>query len=463
MDTNVKISFNVPVILKTDILVVGGGPAGFCAAIAAARLGARTMLIEQGSCCGGMATQGLVGPFMTCYDKDGEIMIIRGLFEEVVNRLVERGGAIHPSKIPAPSAFTSYITHGHSHVTPFDPEILKKLMDDMLVEAGVNVRYHTSFVKPLMEGRRVNGVVVHSKSGLEAILADVIIDCTGDADVAYRAGVLCTVGDEKNGFTQPATMFFRIDNVDSRKVEEEINANLHNFYSKDGVSYRCFHWRVAEARAKGDWTLSRVSIGMYRGVKPDEWSINTSRIMNINGTDADDLTKAEVEGRKQVEEIFAFMKKYVPGCENAVLLSSASTIGIRETRHIRGEYTLTADDCLNGVVPDDSILLASNSVDVHGAYGPQSTKYQVIKNGKWYGVPYRCLLPVDVEQLIVAGRCVSATPEAAGAIRVMPPCMAMGHAAGVAAGIAIKNKCTVIEVDIKELRTLLKEQNAFLG
>lgn len=458
-----NLAFDVPIRHQADVIVVGGGPAGFCAAVAAARTGARTLLVEQAGFCGGMATLGLVAPFMTSYDRDGEIMIIRGLFEEIVERMVERGGAIHPKDVPAGSAFTSYISVGHAHVTPFDSEILRCLMDDMLVESGIQALYHTSFVKPLLSGRRVEGVLLHSKSGLEIAQGKVIVDCTGDGDVAGRAGAPFDLGNPATGQIQPASMFFRIGNVDLSRVDADIQAHLQDFYRENGINYRSFHWRVAQAREKGDWTLDRVSIGMFRGVREDEWSINTSRIMRVDGTDAKSLTAAEMEGRRQAHMIFAFMKKYIPGCENAVLLSTASTVGIRETRHIHGEYTLTADDVLEGLVPEDSILLASNSIDVHGRYGPMSNEYMPIRNGKWYGVPYRCLVPRGVDQLLMAGRCVSATSEASAAIRVMPPCMGLGHAAGAAAAMAAREGSSVREIDVKKLQAILREQNAYLG
>ena len=459
----IKKQFDIPVKAEYDVAVVGGGPAGFCAAVAAARNGAKTVLVEQQGCSGGMATSGLVGPFMTSYNKNGDKMIIRGLFEELVNRLVAEGGAIHPENVPAGSSFTSYIIIGHNHCTPFDPEVLKRVMDAMLAEAGVHILYHTSFVEPLMAENKIEGVITHSKNGLEAIKAKVVIDCSGDADVAYRAGVPCEMGDEASGRIQPATMFFRIGNVDLEKVEADIQANKDNFYRKDDVNYRSFHWRVAEAKANGDWTLNRVSIGMFRGVKEDEWNINTSRIMGIDGVDAESLTKGEVVGRQQVDEIFNFLRKYVPGCENAKLLSTASTLGIRETRHIKGETVLTTDDVLQGVVPDDAILLASNSIDVHGRFGPMSNEYVTVENGDWYGVSYGCLVPVNVDQLLVAGRSVSATSEAAGAIRVMPPCMEIGHAAGVAAAMAVKSECLVRDIDRQALREQLVKEGSFLG
>ena len=454
---------SIPVSFTADVAVIGGGPAGFCAAVAAARTGAKTILIEENGCSGGMATMGLVGPFMTCYDKSGKTMIIRGLFEELVERLVERGGAIHPSEVRAGTAFTSWIVVGHDHVTPFESETLKLVMDEMLTEAGVEVLYHTKFAVPVLEGKRLVRVVTDSKAGFQAVSAKVFIDCTGDADVAFRSGVKCEKGNEELGITQPASTFFRLGNIDTQALEADIQANINNFYRKDGVNYRSLHWRVSEARANGDWSLQRVSIGLFRGVKPDEFSINTSRVMNVDATDNVSLTRGEMEGRKQVDEIYRFFRKYVPGCENAKLLSVASTLGIRESRHVRGEYTLTVEDVLNGNVPEDSVLLAANSVDVHGRFGPLSNEYVTVQNGEYYGIPYRCLVPVGVDGLLMAGRCISAASEAAGAIRVMPPCMGTGHAAGTAAALSVLSGCDVRSLSTDLLRTKLTEQGVYLG
>ena len=445
-----------------DVIVVGGGPAGVCAAISAARKGMKTLIVEQNGFCGGMATAGLVGPFMTCYDSTGETMIIRGLFEEIVDRLVEREAAIHPKDVMGGTAFTSWIKIGHDHVTPFESEGLKLVFDEMLGEAGVDILYHTTFLEPILENSGIIGITTASKSGVQEIKAKVVIDCTGDGDVAYRCGVPFEMGNEELGLIQPATMFYHISNVDSDALEADIQANIDNFYRKDGVNYRSLHWRVTEARENGDWSLDRVSIGIFRMPKKDEWCVNTSRIMGVDSTDNLSLTKAEIEGRKQVDEITRFFRKYVPGCEDARIKATASHIGIRESRHIKGEYRLTADDLLNAKMPEDSIFIAANSVDVHGRFGPKSNEYVPI-NGKYYGVPYRSLVPVKIDGLLVAGRCLSADSTAAGAVRVMPPCMAMGQAAGTAAALSVKSQCNVRDIDTDKLKFMLKEDKVCFG
>ena len=448
-------SKEIPVISSPEVLVVGGGPAGLCAAVAAARNGADTLLIEHNGYCGGMATAGLVAPFMTCYDSGGGEMLIRGLFEEIVDRLCAVGGAIHPSECDAPSCFTSYITNGHKRVTPFKAESLKIVADEMLSEAGVRVLYHTDFVDCECSDGKVNRVILHKKEGLCAAEPAYIIDCTGDGDVAAAAGVPYELGNTATGKIQPATMFFRIGNVDSKKVDEDIEKNKDNFYRKDGVNYRSMHWWVEKARENGDWDLDRVSIGLFRGVDEDEWSINTSRIMGIDGTSSDSLTYGEMEGRRQVRQIFNFIKKYIPGCENARLLQSGSTLGIRETRHIKGLKTLTIDDVLQCRVPDDAVMIGANSVDIHGKFGPKSNEYITLPEGKYYGIPYGCLVPVGTRNLLVAGRCISAESDAAGAIRVMPPCMALGQAAGTAAALCAPGSLDTGDLDTDILRGAL--------
>jgi len=200
---------------------------------------------------------------------------------------------------------------------------------------------------------------------------------------------------------------------------------------------------------------------LFRMPKKDEWCVNTSRIMNVDSTDSESLTKAEILGRKQVDEILNFLRKYVPGCEDARLKSTASYIGIRESRHIKGEYRLTAEDLLSAKVPEDSILIAANSVDVHGRFGPKSNEYTPI-NGSYYGVPYRSLIPLGIDGLLLAGRCISADSTAAGAIRVMPPCMAMGQAAGTAAAMAAKQNIPVRDVEISLLQEQLKNNGVCL-
>lgn len=448
---------------KTQLLVVGGGPSGVCAAVAAARMGITTMIIDSGNCLGGMGTKGLVGPFMTCYDGKGENMIIRGLFEEVVDRLVAVGGALHPSGIRQKTEFTAWISEGHDHVTPFDPEKLKKVYDEMCAEAGVKVLFHASFVSPIMKGSDIKGATIYTPSGLENIAADFVIDATGDGTVAYRAGAPCVFGDPESGRVQPASLFFRINNVDTDRLIADVVPHLPEFRRVNGVSYRCLHWRVAEAEAAGEWDLDRKSVNIWRCVEKDQWFVNCTRIHKVDPTDAENLTAAEIEGRRQVEELMHFFHKYVPGCEKATLMGTGSTMGIRESRHVHGDFVLNVQDLIDGVIPEDLILLSANSIDVHGAMGgPAGGLYMPIKKDM-YGIPYRVLIPSGVGSLLLAGRCISADTAAAGAIRVMPPAMALGQASGIAAALCIKNGITPQTLDYTDLKKNLLEQKVYLG
>ena len=447
---------------ETDVLIVGGGPAGVCAAIAAARNGAKVLVVEQSGMLGGMATQGLVGPFMTCYDKAGEKMIIRGLFEEIVERLVARGGALHPKGVFGNGPYSAWIPKGHDHVTPFDPEELKVLLDEMCAEAGVKVLLHTMFVEPIVRDGKACGARLFGKGGYRTVSAKIVVDATGDGDYAFRAGVPCVLGDGK-GRLMPATMFFRVCNVDSKKLIADVEANKHTFHKKDGVSYRGFHWYVTKAIEAGEWDLPRRCLNMYCGVGEDVWLVNNGRIPGIDSTDSESLTKAEIEGRRQTKVMMDFLRKYVPGCEKAILMCTGSTVGIRESRHVAGEAMLRVADVMNGDVPEDSVLLAANSVDVHGGKdNPMVSSYTTI-NANWYGVSYRCLVAKGVDNLLLAGRCLSGEPAAAGAVRVMPPCMAMGQAAGTAAALCVNGGTTPRELDASKLVATLRAQKAFLG
>jgi glycine/D-amino acid oxidase-like deaminating enzyme len=447
----------IPMNYEADVLVVGAGPAGFAAAVCAGRTGAKVMVVEQAGVPGGMATSGLVGPFMTCFDTNGEEQIIKGIFEELVVELVRRDGAIHPSEIPAGSSYAGFITKGHSNVTPFDPEVLKVTMVDFLEEAGVKMLFHTKVIDVIKEENTIVGVVVANKSGIHMIRAKQVIDCSGDADVAALAGCPYVLGNQE-GSMQPATMFFRVYNVDSDKVKEYIRENS----AKIGEPFQGpFSWVVRAARERGEWEIARNEIGMYETSTPGVWRINTTRILNVDGTDAEDLTRGEIEGRRQVHKLLDFLKKNIPGYENAKLMDTACVVGIRESRHIIGEYVMTKEDVLTGRVFDDNVMIASNSIDIHSSKNGDG-EYRTI-DGRWYGIPYRSLLPLESANLLVAGRSISATSEASSAFRVMPCCFATGQAAGVAAGLAVATGQALRKVDVKVLQDTLREQGVVLG
>jgi hypothetical protein len=455
MTETIRYETQLPVIDGGDVLVVGGGPAGLAAAIAAARNGARTTLIERYGYLGGNLTAGLVGPCMTSYSLDGQTQLIKGIFEEMVLRLEKVGGALHPSGIPARSAYCGFIEYGHDKVTPFDPEAVKMVALDMVREAGVSLRLHTMVADSLVAENRVEGVVAVSKSGLQAVKARVTVDCSADGDVAAFAGAAFEQGRDTDGLTQPMTLFFRVAKVDDATVEAYARAHPDD--------YRPFASLVAQARAAGEFPIPRKGVGLYRTLEPGVYRINTTRLHHLDGTNVEDLTRAEIEGREQIKALLAFFRKWLPGFEHCELYDTAATMGVRETRRIVGEYTLTLDDLATGRDFEDTIAFCGYPVDIHSPTGDGGGADGELKTANEYQIPYRCLVPRDVDGLLVAGRCVSATHEALGAIRVMPPSFAMGQAAGTAAAMAIEWGVAPRAVPVPQLRGLLTRQGAYLG
>lgn len=446
---------DVPVAAEADVLVVGGGPAGIAAAVSSARNGARTVLVERFGFLGGNATAGLVGPFMTSYSQDGKIQLIKGVFEELVERAEALGGAIHPRGVEGGSEYAGFITYGHHRVTPFDPEAVKLVAAEMCLEAGVDLRLHTFVVDTLVEDGGVAGVLVASKSGLEAIRARVTVDCSADADIAVRAGVPFHQGREEDGLTQPMTLFFRVGNIDDEKVIEYVNRMNE---------YRPFTSIVKAAHERGEFPIPREALGVYRTPHPGIWRVNTTRLHKLDGTDVRDLTRAEIEGRRQVMFLMKFFREYCPGFENAMLLDTAAMIGVRETRRIVGEYTLTADDLATGREFDDVIALCGYPIDIHSPTGSGgSMNPEAFTSANVYQLPYGILVPQGADRLLVAGRCVSASHEALGAIRVMPPAFAMGQAAGTAAALAVAEGVEPRNVPVPWLQETLVKSGAYLG
>ncbi len=453
-----KYSKSIETVIRTDVLVIGGGSAGFGSAVASARNGAKTLLIEKGELMGGMATAGLVGPFMTCYDDEPKEQIVKGIFDELCLRTEARGGAIHPSKVNGMTTYSSYYVKSHCHVTPFLSEILAVVMEEMVLEAGAKILYNVQVCDVLTNEGTITGVVVAMKEGLAVIEAKTYIDCTGDADVAYYAGAACVKGDEKDGVMQPTSLFFEVGGIDREKFvgaleEKKAQGEL-------GIpGENCWSWYIEEARKNGDWTLERNEVGNYEQPIEGRWKINTTRMAHIDATNTEDITKAIIDGRKQVLQVLNFLRKYVPGCEKIQLIQIATTLGVRETRHIVGQYKLTAQDIMERKHFDDAICTFAYAIDIHNSEGGGATFHQV--NG-YYTIPFRCLVPADIENLLVAGRCISGTSEAAASYRVIPCCIATGQAAGTAAALALKTGTKPGDVDKAQLRETLLSQGAVI-
>ena len=447
----------LPIYRSVDVVVVGAGPAGIGAAVAAARNGAKTLVFEAHGCIGGMGTSGMVSPFMTSYDAPCENMIIRGVFEELVNRMVEIGGAVDPKDVRNEQPYASYFHIGHNNVTPFDPHAFKLIGMRMLRESGAELLLQTQFVNVIKDGDRITGVVINNKDGLSVIEAKIVIDCSGDADVAARAGVNYIMGNEEDGNLQPASMFMRIADADM----DVVNAHMAEHSDEIRPFFGPFSWIIKEFPE--DWdNFPRGEICIFADVTPGEFSINCSRILDIDATKAEHVTRATMIGQEQCQHIFQFMKKHAPGFENSRIIATADAIGIRETRHIEGEYKLTGDEVAACKVHEDAIACMATNMDTHNKDNPGGSFF-IPKNGPFFTVPYLCLVPKGISNLLVAGRAISADAIAGSAIRMMPSCMAFGQAAGTAAAMCAAQGIAPKNVDIQVLRKTLVEQGQFVG
>lgn len=445
-----------------DVLVVGGGNAGCTAAIAAARLGARVRLVERYGFLGGTATAAMVAPWMTYHagtaDEAGRVT--GGLAQEFVDRLVEMGGS--PGHLPDASDYVPTIT-------PFDPEIHKWLLMAMCEEAGVQLLLHATFLAPLMEGTRIAGVRVQTVSGPRELRAHRVIDCTADALVSYAAGVPCEQGN-REGRVQPMTMMFRLSHVDLdatadwlREHPDQIRTSLPPAqFSADTLTAVAGLWSLwKEAQAAGEVDIPREIVSIFRGVHRDEVTVNMTRVTGLDPLDADDLTRAEVETRRQTMQLLRFFQRRVPGFSQCRLAATPAQVGVRESRRIVGEYQLTGDDLLQARTFPDAVARSGYPIDIHNPKGAGTTTVR-LPEGKTYEIPYRCLVPLQVDDLLVAGRCISVSHEALASTRLTPTIMTLGQAAATAAVHGLRSGQTPRHVDTDALRASLVEQGVDL-
>jgi FAD-dependent oxidoreductase family protein len=435
-----------------DVLVVGGGNAGCAAALAAARNGVRTMLVERYGFLGGTATASMVGPWMTFHS--GGDRIVGGIAQEMVDRLVELGAS--PGHITDSSDYVATIT-------PFDPEIHKALLFDLMKEAGVSLLLHAYFLEAVRDDHgRVRGARFATVGGIREILAGRTIDATADAFVAESAGVRMQES-ELRGRVQPATMMFRLSHIDTvalatyvRQHPDEMRTSLktHQRTPKNLTAVAGLYQLWNAARERGEITIQRELVSLFITPYADEMTVNMTRVVEIDPLDPDDLTRAEVEARGQVMELLRFFRKNVPGFENARIAATATQIGIRESRRIVGEYTLTAKDVLEARQFPDAIARSAYPIDIHNPTGSGTTTVR-LPPGASYEIPYRCLVPAEVDDLLVAGRCISTTHEAHATTRLTPTVMTMGQAAGTAAAISVKSHVPFRRIDPRLLRERL--------
>ncbi len=442
--------------LETDVVVIGGGPAGIAAAIASGRQGARTVLIERYGFVGGMSTAAMVYPWMTFHTDRGE-QVIKGIAQEIVDRLQACGGS--------PGHLRDTVGFVHT-LTPYHPEIYQVVATDMLREAGVKLLLH-SFVDEVhtAEGR-ITAVRITSKSGKLDVRAQQFVDTSGDADVAYLSGAEIVQGREGDRQSQPMTMKFRMRGVDLAKVKQYIQAHPEEFYEKTpvaeldripltGVSGFYSHWK------RSGVPINRDQVLFFTGPADDEVLINCTRVQGLDATDAEDLTLAEQEGRKQVLMMAEFLQRDVPGFERASVSAVAPQIGIRESRRIIGRYTLAKEDVTSGRKFDDRIARSGYPIDIHDPSGKGVAAAFISGDGA-YDIPYRCLLSRNIANLLAAGRCISTSHEALATTRLTPSCMATGQAAGTAAALSVLHTVDPAELSVALLQEKLRLGNAVI-
>ncbi|GGG97271.1 hypothetical protein GCM10007415_35730 [Parapedobacter pyrenivorans] len=451
----------IPVYAAPDVLVVGAGPAGIGAAISAARNGARVLLVERYGFLGGNLTIAMVNPMFTFHDIKGR-QVIRGIAGELVDRLVD---------LKSSQGHVTDLTFDNASMTPFDPEGMKYLLFRMVHEAGVDLLLHTWAVGATREGNQLTSVIIENKSGRQAITPKYVIDCSADADVAAMAGAPFVKGREEDGAMQPVTLFFRIGGINMANLRNWMKNNRdllkdaptdEEIDSSRAIAFLGLKQLVKKGMENGEFPKDAAPrILFYELPQDGQIAVNATRLQGIDGTNAADLTRAEHETRVQAWEIHKFLQKYVGGFEGSYILDTGAQVGVRETRHIRGDYQLTEDDVLANRAFDDGIACGTFAIDIHPPEGEQQI---FTGSGKAvYEIPYRTLLPQGLDNVLVAGRSISATHAAFGSSRVMATCMAIGQGAGLAmANLIHQGGGTVRSVDTVALRQQLIAQGQYL-
>ncbi|MBR6767030.1 MAG: FAD-dependent oxidoreductase [Clostridia bacterium] len=414
-----------------DLIVVGGGLTGVAAAVCARRQGLDVLLIEKAGYLGGAPATCLINPFMPYSTKvDGKkFALSQGFFAELQQILRDTG-------------CYDGIVREEIH-----EEYVKIALDRLVVREGVQPLLHATLCGVEKNEGVLKAVMVATKAGVLRFEAKYFIDCSGDGDLAVMAGCPYHLGREEDGLCQPMTLCFRIGNIDIPTFEKN-KAAAQKLYK--------------EFQAEGKIKNPRENILIFRTHVDGMLHFNTTRVIKLDPTNPFDVTNAEMIAREQMFEMYYFLRDNVPGFEKSQLLYSASEIGVRESRMIEGEYLLTQDDLVNCVKFEDRIAAANYDIDIHNPSG-SGTSHYYFPDGTWYTIPYRCLVPLKADNLLVAGRCISSTHEAQASYRVMPIVTTLGQAAGLAAAIAAKSNVACRDVDVKQLQNLLEKDGAFIG
>lgn len=449
------------VVREVDVLVCGGGVSGIGAALGAARAGSRTMVIERSAYLGGAATGVLMNTWNVPIDK------MTGVAQEIAHKLAQRGAG----NITGPTF-------------PFDPEAFKELAVEMLQEAGVEILNYTWIVEPIMDGQRIRGVIIQNKSGRQAILARTVVDATGDADVAAAAGAAYVKGRETDSKMRPMSVLFRLGGVDVRRAVEYCRSQPSEYFTADpafhildpdnGLVRMSGFFHIADkARATGELPdeihyLRFEGIDVERGIL----TVNNSRVYGVDGTNAWDISRADLEARQQNRKLLSVIKKNIPGFENAFVVDSSATVGVRETRRIRGPHILTQDELVAQTTFPTSVLKVwrhmTAGVDWHKADGgegaPTDAVYRTATTSlTWFEIPWGVFTPHNVEGMTVSGRALSVTHEADMWTRGQYCCLVTGQVAGTGAALAARKGVSPGKLDISLLQMSLQKNGIDTG
>lgn len=444
-----------------DVIVCGGGPAGCAAAITAARCGLRTLVIEGQGQLGGMGTSGLVSHWLGGRTYDGKDWVVGGIFKELSLKGVERGIAL----LPEPEPDDRYSPHGWCRAgaitsgVPFDPFAMAVLLDKVLQEAGVNVLLFTRAVDVVVTDQVISQVIIHNKSGLQAVSAKAVIDATGDADIAALSGCQTVLGRREDQLMTPVTLQMHVDHVDT-----DVLTDYANQHGRGGA----FRWldEIQELIKQGEWPFSYNRLISVQLTERDTFMVNTSRLTGTDGTDGTSISRAMAKGRRESLQLLDILRRHAPGFKNARLKAVAPLLGVRETRRIVGDFVLRVQDLIDDVPLPDVIGYSAYGWDLpdpkHPSDNPNVGHQRGVKK-TIFEIPYRIMIPRPVANLLCPGRAVSVEREILGPLRVMAPCMAMGEAAGVASDLVVRNGVDFAAVDAVALRAKLANRKAIVN
>lgn len=447
---------------KYDIIVVGGGPGGIPAAIAAARSGARTLLIERSAILGGLAVSGL--PLLGFIDRTGK-RVLGGIAQEFINELEKiDGGTIGHFRCPV-----------HNSLTPINAAWGRIVFFDMIEKAGVDTLLYSELTGVKLEDGAICGVDVLVRGEPRHYETNILIDATGDGCAAHLAGAETVKGDEKNGEMQPPSLSFNVGGVDKEKLLRYIRKHpetiilpdtygVHQtedqFFASKGFAFTGFAELIEKARENGDFDLPRDRIIFTTLPSPGEFLVNSTRALGIDMTDPESVIRGEFSCHRQIRMLMRFFRKYAPGFENCFLSSISPCLGGRESRRAIGLKTLTISDVAHLLIPEDTVALAGYNVDIHV---PETEKLFLQPVEQAIGIPYGCLVSKNVRGLLLSGRCISVDRQAFGLTRIMGTCMAVGEAAGHAAYMAINTNVSPDRINVRALRDRIVSMGGILS